>query len=144
MNIVFIDDQPQIKVQEAINYLKDNKLVFKYLNFISSDNSIKYIMNNLSSIDLIVLDMGLPKYDYDNLTYNKYEGLYIMKQVLNKTKNIPIIINSTTVINSNYYKTEKEYLNTFRPAIIEHVEKLTGFYLLEFIKSYLDNKIEFQ
>ena len=31
MNIVFVDDQPHIKIQEAINYLKDNNDQKRYV-----------------------------------------------------------------------------------------------------------------
>ena len=36
MNIIFVDDQPEFKVQEAIKYLKEKKLKFDYSIFKSS------------------------------------------------------------------------------------------------------------
>ena len=30
MNIVFVDDQPELKIQEAIRYLNEKKLKFDY------------------------------------------------------------------------------------------------------------------
>ena len=142
MNIIFVDDQPRFKVQDAINYLKDKNLKFNYLILIDSNSDLKYIYKNLSNIDLIVLDLGLPKFE-NGIYYNKYEGIFIMEQILQKTKKIPIIINSTSVIHPKNNITEKEYLKNLRPAIIEHVEKLTGFYLFEFLETYLIDKIEF-
>ena len=143
MNIVFVDDQPELKVQEAIKYLKEKKLNFDYSIFKSSNSALRYITTNLANIDLIVLDLGLPKTEDNNYLYDKYEGLFILKQILRKTKDIPIIINSTTIIKPFDGKTEKEYFKTFTPAVIEHVEHLTGFYLFEFLETYLSEKIEF-
>lgn len=142
MNIVFVDDQPEYKIQEAIKYLKEKNLNFDYSIFKSSNSALRYIVENLSKIDLIVLDLGLPKIDDNNYLYDKYEGLFVLEQILRKTKDIPIIINSTTVIRHENYKTEKEYFKNFSPAVIEHVEHLTGFYLYEFLETYLSEKIE--
>jgi len=143
MNIVFVDDQPEYKIQEAIKYLKEKNLNFDYSIFKSSNSALRYIVENLSKIDLIVLDLGLPKIDDNNYLYDKYEGLFVLEQILDKTKDIPIIINSTTVIRHDNYKTEKEYFKNFSPAVIEHVEHLTGFYLYEFLETYLCEKVEF-
>ena len=143
MNIVFVDDQPEYKIQEAIKYLKEKKLNFDYSIFKSSNSALRYIVENLSKIDLIVLDLGLPKIDDNNYLYDKYEGLFVLEQILDKTKDIPIIINSTTVIRHDNYKTEKEYFKNFSPAVIEQVEHLTGFYLYEFLETYLWEKVEF-
>ena len=63
MNIIFVDDQPRFKVQDAINYLKDKNLKFNYLILRDSNSALKYIYTNLSNIDLIVLDLGLPKFE---------------------------------------------------------------------------------
>lgn len=143
MNILFVDDQPELKVQEAIKYLKEKKLNFDYSIFKSSNSALNYIVENLSKIDLLVLDLGLPKSDDNNYLYDKYEGLFVLEQILRKTKDIPIIINSTTIIKPYDGKNEKEYFKTFSPAVIEHVEYLTGFYLFEFLETYLDDKIEY-
>lgn len=143
MNIIFVDDQPEFKVKKAIKHLKNLKIEFNYSIFKSSTTALRYITMNLSSIDLIVIDLGLPKFDNDINSYDKYEGLFVLEQILRKTKDIPIIINSTTVIKPTNGKTEKEYFRSFRPAIIEHVNKLTGFYLFEFLETYLITKLEF-
>ena len=143
MNIVFVDDQPEYKIQEAIKYLKEKKLKFDYSIFKSSNSALRYIVEKLSKIDLIILDLGLPKIDDNNYLYDKYEGLFILKQILRKTTDIPIIINSTTVIRHKNYKNEKEYFKSYSPAVIEHVERLTGFYLFEFLETYLGEKVEF-
>lgn len=143
MNIVFVDDQPELKIQEAIKYLKNTNIKFNYSIFKSSNPALKYITTNLSDIDLIIIDLGLPKFEDDISSYDKYEGLFVLEQILNKTKNIPIIINSTTVIRPKGYKTEKEYFENYSPAIIEHVEQLNGFYLFEFLETYLNDKIEY-
>ena len=116
---------------------------FDYSIFKSSNSALRYIITNLPSIDLIILDLGLPKCNDNNYLYDKYEGLFVMEHILNKTKKIPIIINSTTIIKPTNGKTEKEYFKTYTPAVIEHVEKLSGFYLFEFLEAYLSDKIEF-
>lgn len=142
MNICIIEDQPKFKVQEAINYLKEKKIKFNYIIFKNSSSALQYLMTNLSNINLIILDLGLPKLENGNY-YNKYEGLFILNKILSKTKKIPIIINSTTAIHTEDYTNEKEYLKNLNPAIVEHIDRLTGYYLYEFIKIYLDDKIEF-
>ena len=142
MNICIIEDQPKFKVQEAINYLKEKKIKFNYIIFKNSSSALQYLMTNLSNINLIILDLGLPKLD-NGIYYNKYEGLFILNKILSKTKKIPIIINSTTAIHTEDCTSEKEYFKNLSPAIVEHIDRLTGYYLYEFIKIYLDDKIEF-
>ena len=141
MNIVFVDDHPVLKVKGAIKQLS-MKIKFNHSIFKCSNSALRYIMKNLSDIDLIVLDLGLPKFDDDPDSYNKYEGLFLLKQILQQANDMPVIINSSTIIKLEGYKTESDYLKQFGPAIIEHVEQLNGYYLFEFIKTYLRTKIE--
>ena len=55
MNIVFVDDQPEYKIQEAIKYLKEKNLNFDYSIFKSSNSALRYIVENLSKRKLYII-----------------------------------------------------------------------------------------
>ena len=142
MHILFVDDMPDFKVKHAIDYLETKKLKFTYNICKSINSALRYFVNHISEIDLIVLDFGLPMFDGDrNLQhYYEYGGLDIIDEIFRKEIfDIPIIINSTTKFQPSNGSTEKEY---FSPAVIEHVDKLDGEQLLEFLKTHLNEKIE--
>ena len=145
MNILFVDDVPDFKVNDTINYLETNKIKFSYKICKSINSSLRYLVSNKNEIDLIVLDLGLPRF-YDNHNfkyYYPYGGLEIIDEMFRKKLfNIPIIINSTTKLELSDNTTEKEFFSFYSPIFIEHVDKLEGEWLVKFIKTYLNEKME--
>lgn len=146
MNILFVDDVPDFKVKDTINYLETNKIKFSYNICKSINSALRYLVSNKNNINLIILDLGLPQFDDDNnfKYYYPYGGLEIIDEMFRKKLfNIPIIINSTTKFIPSDGREEKEYLNSYySPIFIEHVDKLDGEGLLKFIKTYLNEKME--
>lgn len=144
MHILFIDDMPDIKVKSAIYYLEAKKIKFSYTICKSINSALRYFAKHFSEIDLIVVDFGLPQFDGDKRYIDQYGGLDVIDEIVlhKEVIDIPIIINSTTKVEPNDGSTEKEYFSFYAPAIIEHVDKLDGKWLLEFLKSHFKEKIE--
>lgn len=136
MKILFIDDYPETKVQLAIDCLKYKKIEFDYVIVKCLIEAFRYLNQNSNEIDLVVLDLGLPLYS-DGSDYSNLLGLEIVDEIKRLNITAPIIINSTTEIPN-----EDDYLNNLRERgiTIEHVEFLTGKYLIEFLQR--TNKID--
>lgn len=145
MHILFVDDMPDLKVKHAIGYLANKNIKFSYKICKSINSALRYLINNVNDIDLIVLDFGLPMFDGDGNLKHYYEfgGLDIINEMFRKEVfNIPIIINSTTKYTPSNGEEEKEYFKSYySPIFIEHVDKLDGEGLLKFIKKHLNEKI---
>lgn len=142
MNIVFVDDRPIAKVDGAINYLR-RKFDFDYQILFSENEALYYISKNISDIDLIVLDLGLPIFKKDYSDYHEFAGYEILNEIIMRLNvtDIPIIINSTNRIEFYDGRSEEEHFKEDYPkAIIEHVEYLDGEWLEEFIKKNLSHK----
>ena len=150
MNILIVDDQPELKVQDALDYLKSENVKFEYVSFTYVVSALRYIRGHLSEFDLAVIDLGLPWLENDRI--KPLEGLVLIEKILknNITEDlkIPVIINSTTKIEGTNGETEEEYLNTYYlkknpKLIIEHVEKLDGSWLFKFLQEKIPDKVEF-
>ena len=130
MNILFVDDYPNVKVQHAIEYLKLKNVDFTYEIVKSFNSAYRYIASHLNEIDLAIIDLGLPRFD-DSDEYDKLEGLMLVEIIMRKKITIPIIINSTTEIPN-----EEEYFERYtdKNAVIKHVKFLDGKWLSEFLK----------
>lgn len=145
MHILFIEDMPEYKVGHLIDYLKYKKIYFTYEICKSVNSALRYCMLNKDIIDLIILDLGLPRFDDSNI-YSEYGGVDIIDEIcyIKKIRNIPIIINSETEIKpTDDDIDEKKWfeLNFGPDVIIEHEKRLTGEILLEFINKHLKDKI---
>jgi len=130
MNILFIEDMPEAKINHLIEYLKKQDLVFSYEITKSSSNAMRYLFKHFHEIDLIILDLGLPFSD-DGSEYDSLGGLFIIEELMRKNIKMPVIINSTTEILD-----EKELFEKYRKqnGIIEHISELKGDFLFDFIK----------
>ena len=130
MNILFVDDLPEFKVQRAIDYMKEHGLEFTYEIAKSVNSAGRYLVKHKDQIDLAVIDLGLPWFD-DGDSFDKLNGLIVVAQILRYKVNIPVIINSTTEIPK-----EGEFLKPYteKGAIVQHVQALDGKWLVEFVK----------
>ena len=130
MNILFVDDYPEIKVRQAIEYLERKGLDFTYTIVKSYHSAVKYLSKNLKNTDLAVIDLGLPIYENGD-GYSKLEGVNLISLICWRNNKTPIIINSTTEIPD-----EEEYLKPYieEGANIQHVKNLYGEWLYEFVK----------
>lgn len=139
MHVLFIDDTPEFKVSDAVIYLNELRPKFTYDICRSVNSALNYIFSH-DSINLIVLDLGLPKTDDSNcfIDYDKYAGLTILKEIYRTKKTIktPIIINSDTKINfGKEYDTERDYFNFLygENTVIEHVDRIEKNWLQDFV-----------
>lgn len=62
--------------------------------------AIKYAVKYSKDISGIILDLGLTSFD-DSRDYEWDKGLILVKELTRKRINIPILINSTTIIDLN-------------------------------------------
>lgn len=127
-NILVVDDLAEFKVSSALNHLKNCGLKFKceYAETVNKANW--HIKNLFNTIDLIILDLGLPLIqggDYDPLN-----GLYVLQFIKRYKIKIPVIINSSTSIPD-----EQDLLEECSDTglIVEHVSSLEGDWLKHFI-----------
>lgn len=150
MNILIVEDQPKLKVEPALDYLKSEKVKFDYTICSSVHSALRYIQDNLSKVDLAIIDLGLPFFDGEPVK-GKIEGMDIVFEISDKNYednlNIPIIINSTTKIEGVNGETEEEYFKAYFgeefKKKIEHVDCLEGPWLYEFLQNNMAEKVEF-
>ena len=121
MHILFIEDMPEYKVVHLIDFLKYKKIDFTYEICKSVNSALRYCVQNKDKIDLIILDLGLPRFDDSNI-FSDYAGLDI--------------INEIDIDEKKWFE-----LNFGPDVIIEHEKRLTGEILLEFINKHLKDKI---
>lgn len=130
INILIVDDMPEIKIANAIEYLKSQNLDFNYEIIKNVRSALLYLHQHSNEIDLAIVDLGLPFYA-DSSDYGELEGLTIVDEILRLELSIPVIINSTTKIpNEEQYQKDFENIN----STIEHVEELYGSWLHDFIQ----------
>ena len=97
MNILFVDDQPENKIDNFTQYLSEIDKEFSFKIVKCSNMAKKYITENSEKIDLIVLDLGLPMFK-DGYGYDKLEGINVIKLMLRKNiTTIPVIIKVLTL-----------------------------------------------
>lgn len=130
MNILFVDDLPEFKIQKTIEYLETQGVQFDYKIAKSVNSAGRYVAKNKDNIDLAVVDLGLPWFD-DGDNFDKFNGLVVVAQILRCNVSIPVIINSTTEIPD-----EEEFFEPYieKNAVIEHVHSLNGKWLIEFMR----------
>jgi len=97
MKILFIDDFKQEKVIPLVNYLNHIQFNFSYEILENVNDALIYIFTHLDEIDLIITDLGLPRYK-DGSDYDLLNGLDILDELIRKDVSIPVIVNSETKI----------------------------------------------
>ena len=146
INILVVEDQPAFKVEDALDYLKFKNLKCEIKMFSSAVSSMRYIRDNLSEIDLAIIDLGIPYFENEPIR-SKTQGFEVIQEIERLIRNLSIIINSTTKLELSHDMTEEEYFADSRARCgitMEHIEELEGSYLYEFIEKNMPEKIEFQ
>ena len=127
--ILFVDDEPEMKVDPLIDWLKEKEISFSYELKRSVNAALRYIDEHSSEINLIVTDLGLPLFD-NGEGWTTLRGMLIVDQVVRKKLKIPVIINSTT-------EPPKEKLQKYAAngTIIKHCQLLNdGRTMLRFVQ----------
>ncbi len=63
----------------------------------SVDSGLRYIVKNKNKIDLLLLDMTMPSYDFDESTayindHQNFGGKDILSQMIERKINIPVVV----------------------------------------------------
>lgn len=128
MNILFVDDLPEYKVDYIVEGLLHKNLHFSYEICKSACTAFRYIVKHLNEIDLAIIDLGLPNFD-NELPDSDVYGLEVVEFLLRKNMNIPIIIHSTTEIPAKKLRT---YIS--KSPQVMHVKALTANFVADIIK----------
>lgn len=134
MEILFVDDNPKGKVMPLIEYLNEAGIDFSYDIVENVNSAIKYIFTHIDEIDLIITDLGLPRYE-DGSDFELLNGLDIIDELIRKDISIPIIVNSATKI-PNLLEYAKTYKKNNR--LFSYVESLTGLWLKYYLEEYIN------
>lgn len=123
-NILVVDDLAEFKVSAALNHLKNCGIKFKCEYSETVNEANRHIKKTLDSIQLIILDLGLPLIQGGE--YDPLNGLYVLQFMKRYKIKIPVIINSNTTIPD-----EQNLLEEFLDAgiIVKHVSSLEGDWL---------------
>lgn len=95
--ILFIEDQPELKLYELFNWINLKELYFDYEIVGSITEAKRYLFNKANKIDLVITDLGLPYFKGERVT-NLLEGMDIVYNMKKFNTQVPVIINSTTIV----------------------------------------------
>ena len=100
LKILIVEDQPAFKVEDALDYLKFKNLKCEIKMFSSAVSSMRYIRDNLSEIDLAIIDLGIPYFENEPIR-SKTQGFEVIQEIErnaakdDKKKSADISIDST-------------------------------------------------
>lgn len=99
--IVLVEDNTE-KANSIITTLEREGVEYYQLSALNP--ALKFITKEFKKIDGIILDLGLPRFENGRVE-NIYSGLEIIEELKSLEINIPILINSSTLIDID----EKEF-----------------------------------
>lgn len=101
MKILIVDDNAETKCYGIMEECKKRNIEVEIETSISS--AVKKIVSNKGyKINGIILDMGLPIYSNSN-EIEKNGGEEVIRQIVRRNNNIPVLVFSETELRSNYY-----------------------------------------
>lgn len=128
MHILFVDDNPEEKLEYPIRYLRENKADFTYVLHRSVHTAMAYIKEHESEIDLAVVDLYLPSFD-GGRSNDLPRGLSIVDFIYEKYPKIHVIINSTATVKNDVlaHYSEKLIIRQHKPiygdSLITYTQK---------------------
>ena len=105
--ILFVEDQPDYKLHVFICWIKLKNIKVEYLILGSINEAKKYLSTTNEKIDLVVTDLGLPRFRGERVE-NSLQGVELVRFLPKFNSKIPVIIYSTTDI-PNFNLIKKEY-----------------------------------
>lgn len=106
--ILFVEDQPEYKLDTLFYFLKKKDIKFEYEVAGSVTEAKLYLSKKTNKVDLVVTDLGLPIFEGE-MVNNSLQGMDIVLDMWKFNTEVPVVINSTTVVpNFNYVKEEYE------------------------------------
>lgn len=131
--ILFVEDQPDFKLEELFDWLKLKNIKVEYEIVGSVTEAKRYLWNKSNKVDLVITDLGLPHFKGERVT-NLLEGMTIVYDMWEFNTEVPVIINSTTVI-PNFHRAKEEYeergQELYKVDSIMEMEE----WLIEFLKT---------
>lgn len=106
--ILFVEDQPEIKLYELFHYLNYKGINVEYEIVGSVTEAKRYLYDKSNKVDLVITDLGIPNFRGERVT-NCLEGMAIVYDMWEFSTEVPVIINSATEIpNFEYAKEDYE------------------------------------
>lgn len=105
--ILFVEDQPYYKLDVLFGFLKRQSVPVEYEIVSSVTEAKRYLRDKNNKVDLVVTDLGLPIFEGE-MVKNLLAGMDIVLDMDRFNTEVPVIINSTTVI-PNYELAKEEY-----------------------------------
>ena len=105
--ILFIEDNPYMKLDVLFSWLKFKKINFEYEIVGSVTEAKRYLHNKNNKVDLVVTDLGLPIFEGE-MVKNLLAGMDIVFDMDEFNTEVPVIINSTTFV-PNFDAAKEEY-----------------------------------
>lgn len=128
MHILFVDDKPNEKLCDIIPYMEAQCSEFTYDVVKSELSACAYLKEHQGAIDLAVVDLGLPLSDNGD-EYHYLRGMEVIDEISRKYSKIPVLINSTTTVETELWQ---KYAET--GLILRHYYSLRATTLLSFAK----------
>ena len=128
MKIIVIEDE-ELKRDEITSFLTKHNIEFEIFEYVYP--ALRYITSNVENIDGIILDLGLKSMEtWDD--YDPRKGVFIAHELKRKNINIPILINSETIIPGML----------FTKNVFEHRTRMNDYNSLERFITFLQEKQE--
>lgn len=106
--ILFVEDQPDLKLYELFNWLNYKGISVEYEIVGSVTEAKRYLFDKSNKVDLVITDLGIPRFKGERAT-NLLEGMAIVYDMWEFNTEVPVIINSTTIVpNFEYAKEDYE------------------------------------
>lgn len=127
---IFIIEDAIFKREQITDFLEAKNIDFEISEY--ARPGLRYIIKNKNEISGIILDLGLQNSKDSPESYNLYKGLDIVKELFRKSIKIPVLINSSTEVDSleNY------------PFVYGQRKEIDNYQILENFVSFLKQKME--
>lgn len=119
--VVLVEDNAD-KADNVTKILEKEGVEYHQLTALNP--ALRFITKESKKIDGIILDLGLPRFENERVE-NLYAGIDIVKELKRVGINIPVLINSTTLVDID----EEKYPFVFKERMLSpfNVETLRNF-----------------
>lgn len=127
MKTILVVEDDNLKMSIIYELCKKQDVGFKC--FVSINPALEYFQEHQNEISGIILDLGLTTFD-DSRDYDDVRGLDMVKELTRKQAKIPILINSTTIIDlPEVMKNHKNVKGqtSLSAGVLKHKEDIESF-----------------
>ncbi|MEQ1091162.1 hypothetical protein ABLT91_08420 [Acinetobacter pittii] len=95
--LIHLIEDDAFKCANIMNFIKSLDPKIHIDTAQSVDSGLRYIVKNKNKIDLLLLDMTMPSYDFDESTayindHQNFGGKDILSQMIERKINIPVVV----------------------------------------------------